>query len=140
MRIRDPIAEADEPFNLVPLTDMVFNLLIFFMAATTFAQVEKEIGIKLPRATAAAASTAGPKQVIININKQGKAVIARKEYDPRQLYDYMAPAVRANPQLIVAVRADREATVDHFAAVMDTCKRAGVTDFKLNYVPGGTVP
>src|SRR6266516_7746674 len=31
VRIRDAVIE-EEPYNLVPLTDMVFNLLIFFMA------------------------------------------------------------------------------------------------------------
>ena len=43
MRIRDVQGESEEPFNLVPLMDMAFNLLIFFMAATTFTQIEKDI-------------------------------------------------------------------------------------------------
>ena len=49
MRIRDPFTEQEEGYNLVPLTDMVFNLLIFFMCATTFARVEKELSVQLPR-------------------------------------------------------------------------------------------
>ena len=46
------LSEQEEGYNLVPLTDMVFNLLIFFMCATTFAQVERELSVQLPRTSA----------------------------------------------------------------------------------------
>ena len=68
--------EQEEPYNLVPLTDMVFNLLIFFMAATTFAQVEKELGIELPQASALTPLSAPPKQLIINIEQDGQIIVA----------------------------------------------------------------
>ena len=45
MRIKDPLTEAEEPYNLVPLTDMVFNLLIFFMVVTQFEKSERDLVI-----------------------------------------------------------------------------------------------
>src|SRR5437660_12600171 len=77
MRIRDPIADNEEPYNLVPLTDMVFNLLIFFMCATTFAQVEKDLQVKLPEARPSFRPlSAPPQELIINVREDGSALVS----------------------------------------------------------------
>ncbi|KKL18857.1 hypothetical protein LCGC14_2471330 [marine sediment metagenome] len=48
MRIRQTIPEEEVAINLMPLIDMVFLLLIFFLVATTFAQAEKDRSVNLP--------------------------------------------------------------------------------------------
>lgn len=137
MRIRDPIVEAEEPFNFVPLTDMVFNLLIFFMAATTFAQVERELSVNLPRATATAGLAAAPQQLVINVTASGTAIVSRRELDVEKLKAVVAAAVAKNKDASVIVRADENATVKHLAAVLEVCKQAGVKQANLSYVGGG---
>ena len=134
MRIRDPINEAEEPFNLVPLTDMVFNLLIFFMAATTFAQVEKELGVQLPKASSAAGMAAIPQQLVINIDEQGRPIIARRAYDLKGLGELLQGVVAKNPKATVVIRADERGLVKGFAQVLDACKRAGVPEAKIGYM------
>lgn len=136
MRIRDPIQEAEEPFNLIPLTDMVFNLLIFFMAATTFAQVEKEISVQLPKSTVSAAASALPQQIIININEQGQAIISRKVYNMPELKNLLGGMVKNNTKLKVILRADERGKVGYFTSVLDTCKQAGVSETQITYMAG----
>src|SRR5947209_15021649 len=106
MRIKDPLSEPEEPFNLVPLTDMVFNLLIFFMAATTFAQVEKEIGIRLPKASSFQTLSAPPQQMVINIDEQGKPIVNHKTYDLASLGEQLAAMIKRNKDSSVIIRAD----------------------------------
>src|SRR3954467_4103842 len=90
MRIKDPVSESEEPINLVPLTDMVFNLLIFFMAATTFSQVERELGGQLPKAgVLSTLAGAPPRQVTINIEQDGSPVVMHKRYDLPQLSELL---------------------------------------------------
>ena len=49
--------DDDEPvLNLTPMIDVVFQLLIFFMVATTFLDPEKEIEIELPEAASGTTS------------------------------------------------------------------------------------
>ena len=134
MRIRDPITEAEEPYNLVPLTDMVFNLLIFFMAATTFAQVEKELGVQLPQETSSAGMSAVPQQLVINIDEQGRPIVARRPYDLNGLGELLRGVVAKNPRATVVIRADERGLVKGFAQVLDACKRAGVPEAKIGYV------
>ena len=94
MRIKDPFHEAEEPYNLIPLTDMVFNLLIFFMCATTFVQVEKEMSLELPKTGSAKgmANPASAEQLIINIDRDGKIIISGKAYDKDTLARRVADA------------------------------------------------
>jgi biopolymer transport protein ExbD len=95
MRIRDPHTEQEEGYNLVPLTDMVFNLLIFFMCATTFAQVEKELSVQLPHTTASFKPlSAPPTQVIINVKEDGATVVSGKTYDRPALSELLAGSLK----------------------------------------------
>ena len=136
MRIKDPLGEPEEPFNLVPLTDMVFNLLIFFMAATTFAQVEKEIGIKLPRASNFSALSSPPQQMVINIDGQGHAIVRHETVTDDLLTTKVRNMVRQNKDSSVIIRADRNGKVDGFANVIHDCKVGGITEAKIIYLEG----
>jgi biopolymer transport protein ExbD len=137
MRIKDPLSEQEEPFNLVPLTDMVFNLLIFFMAATTFAQVEKEIGIRLPKASSFTTLSTPPQQMVINIDEHGKAIVRHKEVDDSGLTQLVSAMVKQNKDSSVVIRADERGSVKNFASVIKDCKQAGVQEAKIIYLGGG---
>ena len=137
MRIKDPLSEPEEPFNLVPLTDMVFNLLIFFMAATTFAQVEKEIGIHLPKASSFTTLSTPPQQMVINIDEHGKAIVRHKPVDDSALRQMVSAMVKQNKDSSVVIRADKRGTVEHFASVINDCKLGGVQEAKIIYLGEG---
>lgn len=47
--------KKDASFNLTPLIDVVFLLLIFFMLTTTFVNLENRIKVDLPTGDFAAA-------------------------------------------------------------------------------------
>ncbi|HZK82962.1 MAG TPA: biopolymer transporter ExbD [Humisphaera sp.] len=139
MRIRDPITEGEEPYNLVPLTDMVFNLLIFFMCATTFVQVEKEMSLELPKTGSAKgmANPAAAEQLIINIDRDGKVIISGKAYDKDALAHRVSDAVAKRKDQTVVIRADERSFVEYFADVARICTQAGVKEVKLVYLNGG---
>jgi biopolymer transport protein ExbD len=134
MRIRDPMGESEEPYNLVPLTDMVFNLLIFFMCATTFAQVEKELAVQLPHASQFTPISAPPKQLIINIKQDGTKVVNGRSYDDDALSHLLARAISSSPTTAVIVRADERTIMRNFADVTRLCRKAGVGEAKIVYI------
>lgn len=134
MRIRDPIGDHEEPYNLVPLTDMVFNLLIFFMAATTFTQVEKDLGIELPRTSALTPISAPPRQLIINIRADGTPIVAGRSYSLTELAPLVAAMVKKDPEGVVIIRTDQRTVMRHFADVTRICKQEGVQEAKIVYL------
>ncbi len=137
MRIKDPLSEPEEPFNLVPLTDMVFNLLIFFMAATTFTQVEKEIGIHLPKASSFTTLSTQPQQMVINIDEHGKVIVRHKEVDDSALTQLVSAMIKQNKDSSVVIRADERGSVKNFASVVKDCKLGGVQEAKIIYLGEG---
>jgi biopolymer transport protein ExbD len=135
MRIKDPISEGEEPYNLVPLTDMVFNLLIFFMCATTFAQIEKELSVQLPHTSSNFRPlSAAPKQFIINVKEDGGAVVAGRTCDAKELGELVAAALKQDPSTSVIVRADERTIMRHFASVASLCRHAGVQETRISYI------
>ena len=140
MRVKDPFTEGEEPINLVPLTDMVFNLLIFFMCATTFAQVEKELGVQLPRTSAFVPMSAPPRQVIVNIEENGALKVAGETLDPDGLSTLLKTTLAREPDTGVVVRADERSQMKYFAAVTRACKAAGVPEAKIVYLEEAASP
>jgi biopolymer transport protein ExbD len=134
MRIKDPLSEGEEPYNLVPLTDMVFNLLIFFMCATTFAQVEKDMAVQLPHTSPFTPISAPPQQLIINIKQDGSTVVDGKIYDSTSLSALVGDVMRQRASTAVLIRADERSIMRYFAGVARICKRAGVSETHIVYV------
>jgi len=131
MRIRDVQAEAEEPFNLVPLTDMAFNLLIFFMAATSFTQIEKDMNVQLPRTVPFNSASAPPKPLIINIQQDGSTIVSGKKYNEPELAKLVQAQLKSEPGGAVLIRADERSMMKYFAAVATLCRRAGVSELKI---------
>ncbi|HET6252055.1 MAG TPA: biopolymer transporter ExbD [Tepidisphaeraceae bacterium] len=135
MRIRDAATEGEEPYNLVPLTDMVFNLLIFFLCATTFVQIEKDLRVELPKTTSSFTPlSAAPKELIINITEDGKTIITGKEYSDKDLAAYVESAVKRQADQTVIIRADERSMMKYFAHVAQVCRNAKVKEAKLVYL------
>jgi biopolymer transport protein ExbD len=141
MRIKDPLSEGEEPFNLVPLTDMVFNLLIFFMCATTFAEVEKDLAVQLPKTSSSFTTMSGPpKDLIINIKQDGATVVNGKTYDNARLGELIAGAAKRTPDQTVIIRADERSVMRYFAGVTQLCKKSGIKQAKIVYLDEGGKP
>jgi biopolymer transport protein ExbD len=138
MRIKDPINETEEPYNLVPLTDMVFNLLIFFLCATTFVQIEKDLKVQLPKTSSAFVPlSAPPKQLVINIRQDGTITVAGKTYELKDLAPVVTSAAQGNPDQTVIVRADEKSIMKYFAGVARTCRSAGIKEARIVYLDEG---
>jgi len=134
MKISD--SNEDEPIlNLTPMIDVVFQLLIFFMVATTFLDPEKEIGIELPEATSGVASEEA-EELIINIFADGRIVLSGREIPSDDLLSELKAAAQANPQTPVTIRGDRLVHHERVVQVMDACGQAGLLNLAVGTMEG----
>jgi biopolymer transport protein ExbD len=134
MLIRDRRVEAEPPVNLMPLLDMVFLLLIFFLVATTFAREERDISVELPAASLAQPLSAPPQEVIVNVRADGTFVVATEEVPPAELREMLARVARDEPDREVLIRADERSLHRYFAAVARICREAGIDKAKIGYL------
>src|SRR5262245_3245500 len=129
MRLRQAEPELGVP-NMMPLIDLVFLLLIFFVMATRFAEEErkeKELKVVLPE-VAAAQPLAMTQELVVNITPEGKYVVARQPYAEEQLAALLQQAGRKNPHQSVLIRGDGRAAWKQGVRVMGLCNKA-----KLEY-------
>lgn len=126
--------------NITPLLDVMFILLIFFMATTTFKEEEFDIMINLPDASKkrAALSTA-TKLIVVNVrgadrNKEDPLyVVAGQRVNLLQLRDIVAAGVKNDVNQKVLIRGDNHAFWGDGARALATCRAAGVIEANVGF-------
>jgi biopolymer transport protein ExbD len=129
MRLEDD-SDIDGGINLMPLVDVVFLLLIFFLAATTFANEEVELDLRLPEAKSGEGGKAD-RELIINVAQDGTLTMGGRAVSLEALRQKLTAAVRRNKDQSVLVRGDKAAQFGVGIKVLDTCRLAKVK--KVNF-------
>ncbi|MEP0846712.1 MAG: biopolymer transporter ExbD [Phycisphaerae bacterium] len=122
--------------DMTPMIDMVFNLLIFFLVATTFHQSERQMQIALPLARTGEPISNMLRELVINVDAEGAIVVGGRTLDAPALEALVAERVRVNPQQRVTVRGDRKTAYANVVRVLDICKSAGLQEPYLDTVLG----
>jgi biopolymer transport protein ExbD len=123
---------ALELFNLTPMIDMVFLLLIFFLVASRFSEEDRELDIILPSASEARPLTAKPKEMFINIDDKGRFFVDGKFLAEQELEALLDRAARDNPLgQVVVIRADKRVQFDSVVVAMNLCNKLGIRDYSV---------
>jgi biopolymer transport protein ExbD len=74
--------DGDVGFQIAPMVDVVFVLMLFFMASAGMQVVEKELSISLPSGASAASSATPPTPIVVTIASDGGVQVNGTAYDP----------------------------------------------------------
>lgn len=135
MLIKNADPASDLHIDFVPMVDVLFNLLIFFLIATSMAQNEREMSVALPHAAAGGPISAAMREIVININADGSITLAGKPVTTDQLAATIRAAVTSNPDQKVSIRGDRNTPYANVAGVLDVCKGSGIQQPYLETIP-----
>ena len=122
-------AEGDDQrieLNLTPMIDVVFLLIIFFMVATKFAEIERDLRVNPPSSEHAQPITGTPKELIINVTQVGRYIVNGVEYPPDDLEKLLARASEENPDQAVVVRGDRNVILQNPVNVLSLCEKYAI--------------
>jgi biopolymer transport protein ExbD len=118
--------------SMTSLIDVVFLLLIFFLVATRFAQEDRELDVVLPAASEARPLIASPKEVFVNVDKDGGYFVDGRTLGADEVEQVLRRAATNNPlNQTVIIRADKRVQLDFVVAVMNLCNRVGISDYKI---------
>ncbi|WP_146390268.1 ExbD/TolR family protein [Allorhodopirellula solitaria] len=126
--------------SLTPLIDVVFLLLIFFLVTSEFEDEERQLDIVLPSATSAVPMTSKPREIVVDIDEEGKIYLHGEETPLAEFETLLEEAVASNPtNQTVVIRADQMSSFQPVVSVMDVCNRTGVSDYSVTTqdLPGG---
>jgi biopolymer transport protein ExbD len=119
--------------NITPLLDLAFVLLIIFVITTPL--LEQSINLKLPRGGQPDKFVNKRDIRTVEVSNTGVYALDRQRMSLYPLLAQLAQDFRANPELIVYIRADQDGPYKNVAAVIDGCQRSGITRYSLRTEP-----
>src|SRR5437763_5054338 len=122
--VRRPSGEVG--FNMTPMIDVVFQLIIFFLLSSHLAKQETQLALPLPVAESGQppADETGAR-LTINVLADGTLLIANRTVLPGDLVDLLRQRRSAHgARLEVCIRGDRSVAYKHLEPVMLACVRA----------------
>jgi len=120
--IKLPPAEGVD-IDLTPVIDMVFLLLIFFLVATKFADVERDVRVHPPTSRHARPITAIPEELVVNVTAEGTLLVAGRQRSMEEIGHLLKTATQSNPHQSVVIRGDRDAVLHQAVGVLDLCEK-----------------
>lgn len=126
MNFRGPIQNAAPGFQIAPMVDIVFLLLIFFLVTWNFSRNETELDVKVPKAREGKETRRAVGEVILNVKADGSVVMNRRAMDPAALGDALKKIAALYPDQAVILRGDENTDYRHVVEVLDICRRANI--------------
>lgn len=120
--------EDEIGFQLAPMIDMTFLLLIFFMVTTKISKEQVNVEIKLPTASNASIPDDLSNRDIISIDKEGTYYIGQTPADKKQLTDHLKERFKVTPPLRLYVRADKNTPGKQIKELMRIASEAGAVN------------
>ena len=133
MIIRHDEEDSQEVINMSSLLDVMFILIIFFLATTTFEKEERDTQVSLPEESEGSSLSSSMELIVINVRKNNAYVVLNKQVTVEEMTAMVEQSVKETPDIKVLVRADQEALHGYVAKAISICKRAGVPEAHIGY-------
>ena len=124
--------------EIIPMIDVVFFLLVFFMMASLSMTVYRGLPVNLPRATSG--STPPAESAAITVSRDGQAYLDRQPVTREVLGQRLRGLVGANPLVAIIITADEAAMHGRVVDVLDEVRTAGVTRMAIAIRPEAPRP
>ena len=105
--------------NITPLLDLAFVLLIIFVITTPL--LENSIEMNLPKGGRPDRPHTSKDFLTLEVGVRGMYVLEGKPMNLPQVEDFLVKSAKANPNLVVRIRADKSAIWDQVFQVADVC-------------------
>jgi biopolymer transport protein ExbD len=119
--------------EIIPMIDVVFFLLVFFMMASLAMTIYRGLPVSLPQAASGerhAAETAA-----ITLTRDGGSFLNREPVTVATLAGRIRPLLAKNRELAVVINADREVAHARVVDVLDELRHTGVGKIAIAVAP-----
>ena len=111
--------------NITPLLDLAFVLLIIFMITTPL--LENSVNLIIPSSGAANAPVKAGRVQTISIDRRETIRVNDRTVTAAELVARLTELKRANPEVAIVIRPDRDLPVQKLISLMDALQRAQIT-------------
>ncbi|WP_177504901.1 ExbD/TolR family protein [Anaerosinus sp.] len=129
MRLRDRRSFAKPEVMIIPMIDIMFFLLVFFMLSTLYMVDLKTVAVNMPKAQHAEMQT--NVNYLVTMKKDGSLWLEDQQIDEKTLIAQAKAENKKNPKFAVVLRADQDIDYGKVIVFLDQLKGAGLTRFGL---------
>jgi biopolymer transport protein ExbD len=119
--------------NITPLLDLAFVLLIIFIITTPL--LTQSIELKLPRGGKPEKPITKTDIRTVEISNSGIYKLEARQAGLPDIITKLAQESRANPNLVVYIRADKDSRYELVAQLLDGCQKYGISRYSLRTDP-----
>ena len=140
MNFRKKLGDNQVGFQMAPMVDVMFLLLIFFMVASIYAQWENRVGIEVPFVETGVNSSRMPAEIIINVDEEGHYYINDIEQGIDEVEEVLVDVVslyksQSSVAPSVIIRGDGNAKHKKIMLIMDRCRKVGISNISFTTQP-----
>ncbi|MEH1837872.1 MAG: biopolymer transporter ExbD [Nostoc sp.] len=136
VNLHTPIDEVQ--IQIIPLIDVVFCILTFFLLAALQFTRQQAINVDLPKASTSSVSgiTSQSGSLIVTIDAVGNTYIEKQPVQRDDLGARLKQYLQANPSAVVVLNASRTATYNDVIETLDLLRQVGGDRVSLGIIPG----
>jgi biopolymer transport protein ExbD len=113
--------------NITPLVDVVFLLLVFFLLTST--SIQRSMDVDLPQARSS--EIAPPAGIVVSLLADGTLRLDRQPVSLDELGELLRARFAPGGKPALTIEADRRASFERFAQVLDHARVAGARQINL---------
>ena len=133
MRVPSHHSRTGLEFNMTPMINVVFLLIIFFLVSSHLAQQETQVELVL--SDAKTGEVLKRVDLTINIKRDGVIWLGGKQVDEKELHRMLGVEIkRIGGDLDAHIRADRRVEYKYIEPILLACAKTGIwsVNFRVN--------
>jgi biopolymer transport protein ExbD len=141
-RFARPRKKRSPRIEIIPMVDVMFLLLVFYVLSSLAMSQNKGIQVALPAASTGQAS-AVPQMVVVTVDSQGQVFLMQDKLEVaelaakvQQLAATRAGGMEALQKDGIVLNADQTSQMKQTVAVMDQLRQVGVYNFSISTQDG----
>lgn len=136
MRVRRDAATEHTAPNLTTFIDMMFILVVFFIATSRFHEAERDESIRLAKTRSKMPISTVSDVLVINVDQNGTKIVDGRPRTLEELEKIIRERHENKPDSEVVVRADTRGLVGPLAETLEICTRNGFKTPNVAYQKG----
>ena len=123
MKLRSLKVETQPRLMIIPMIDIIFFLLVFFMISTLSMVEQKTVPVNLPQAASAKYDLS--KSITLTVQANGTILFDQEDIPAALLEKRIRLEMQKNPDPHIILRGDKDAAYGQVISAFDALKQAG---------------
>jgi biopolymer transport protein ExbD len=119
--------------EIIPMIDIIFFLLVFFMISTLSMTINRGLPVNLPKAASSQKDLR--ESFNITVTQDGTLFLNKEPTTLTELGRHVKAGLERDPELVVIINADDQALHGAIVSVMDEVRLAGVSRLAIAVRP-----